>query len=180
MNRILIGGESKTHYFSSQEITKIIEGEIFLDRKTAFIIGYDTGARSGEMVKIEVGDFNFEKKQVLLFDSKKQAYKMVPLSDSTMAAVELYIKTCKIRRRLFPMHPTTLNNWIKDACKREKITAEKKIRWHSWRGTFVRHNRDKGDKWLMQITGDRYDTLLRYYQELTDEDLHKIKRGISI
>jgi len=173
---------TKTHYFSSDDVKKIIDSEIFLDRKTAFIIASDSGARAGEMVKIEVDDIDYDKKQMLLWDSKKTAYKVIPLSDNTLSAIQTYVRTCKIKRKLFDRHPTTLNNWIKDNCKKNGIAPDpdRKLRWHSWRGTFVRLNRDKGHKWLMQVTGDSYETLLGYYEELTDADLGKIKRGEAL
>lgn len=175
----ILGKLTKTHYFSSEDVKKIIDNEIFLDRKTAFVVGSDTGARAGEMVKISREHFNFDKNQMLLWDSKKMAFKVVPLSDDTLTAVKTYIKAVDIRAKFFDVHPTTLNNWIKWACEKNNIKPDggKKIRWHSWRGTFVRLNRGKGDRWLMQVTGDSYQTLLKYYEELTDDDLGKIKRG---
>jgi len=172
------GRTYKTHYFSKEEAEKIIEEETYLNRKTAFQIAYDTGARAGEMVEISAEHFDFKKGQMILWDTKKKAWKVVPLSDKTLRMVETYLKATKKKKKLFNVTTRTLNNWLSTACSRCNIEADHgtRIRWHSWRGTFVRVHRHLGDKWLMQVTGDSYQTLLNYYEELTEDDLRKAKR----
>lgn len=170
----------KTHYFSKDVAEQIINSETFLERRTAFQIGYDTGARAGEIIMIGAEHIHQTEGDMLLWDSKKKDWKPVPLSAKTITAIQMYLNTTKIRAKLFNVNTKTLNNWLHDACKREGINADPgtKIRWHSWRGTFVRTHRALGDKWLMQVTGDSYTTLLQYYEELTNEDLRRIKHGL--
>lgn len=172
-------GSGVTHYFSMDAVRRLIEGEAKLARRTAFIIANDTGARVGEMLKISAEHFDYDKLQMLLWDSKKKAWKIVPLMETSITAVKLYLDATKITGRLFPVTEKTLNNWLRAACRRGSIVADtgRRIRWHSWRGTFVRHNQDKGDKWLMQVTGDNISTLLKYYEDMTEDDLGRVKRG---
>jgi len=168
----------KTHYFTKEHAEVIINSETYLDRKTAFQISYDTGARAGEIIKISVEHFDFDKEQMILWDSKKHTWKVVPLSDTSITVILMYLNSTKIKTRLFKVTTRTLNNWLSDACRREGIIADlgTRIRWHSWRGTFIRTHRNLGDKWLMQVTGDSYTTLLQYYETLTDEDLRVAKK----
>ncbi len=170
----------KTHYFSQATAEQLINNETLLGRKTAFQIGYDTGARAGEIILISTEHIHLDKGDMLLWDSKKKDWKPVPLSTKTITAVQTYLNATKIRAKLFNVNTKTLNNWLHDACMREGVLADNgtRIRWHSWRGTFVRTHRNLGDKWLMQVTGDSYTTLLQYYEELTDEDLRRIKNGL--
>lgn len=167
----------KTHYFTKDNAEAIIEKESYLDRKLAFQIAYDTGARSGEIIKIRAEHFNFDKGFMILWDSKKNAWKNVPLSEKTINMAQMYLRVTKKKASLFEVHPKTLNNWLMNICSKLNITADRgtNIRWHSWRGTFVRTHRTLGDKWLMQVTGDSYQTLLNYYEELTNDDLKKAK-----
>jgi integrase len=167
----------KTHYFSREDVPKLINNETYLDRKTAFRIAYDVGSRAGEIIKVSAEHFDFDKGEMVHWDSKKKAWKIVPLSQETLNMVKMFLHSSKITTRLFPVTTHTLNNWIKEAARRENITPDKgiKLRWHSWRGTFIRHNQDKPLKWVMQITGDSTITILGYYSELTDADMHKIK-----
>lgn len=169
----------KTHYFSQNAAEHIIDSETYLSRKTAFQIGYDTGARAGEIIMISTEHIHQDKGDMLLWDSKKKDWRPVPLAPKTIIAIQTYLNATKIKAKLFDVNTKTLNNWLHDACKREKIVADMgtRIRWHTWRGTFVRTHRNLGDKWLMQVTGDSYTTLLQYYQELTDEDLRRIKQN---
>ncbi len=168
----------KTHYFSKESAEGLIDSETFLERKTAFQVGYDTGARAGEIIMISVE--HIHDGDMLLWDSKKKDWKPVPLSTKTITILQTYLNVTKIKAKLFDVNTKTLNNWLQEACIREGIKADvgTRIRWHSWRGTFVRTHRNLGDKWLMQVTGDSYTTLLQYYEELTDEDLRRIKRGL--
>lgn len=170
----------KTHYFSKAVAEQLITTEIFLERKTAFQIGYDTGARAGEIIMVSTEHIHQAKGDMLLWDSKKKDWKPVPLSSESITAIQTYLNATKIKAKLFNVNTKTLNNWLHDACKREGITPDMgtKIRWHSWRGTFVRTHQHLGDKWLMQVTGDSYTTLLQYYEELTEEDLRRRKHEL--
>jgi integrase len=167
----------KTYYFSIDEVKRIIDNETYLDRKTAFQIAYDCGSRAGEIIKISAEHFDFDKGQMQHWDSKKKSWKMVPLSQETLNVVKMFLKSTKITTRLFPVTTHTLNNWLKEASSRENVKVEigLKLRWHSWRGTFIRHNQSKGYKWLMQVTGDSLATILKYYSEFTEEDMRRIK-----
>lgn len=169
----------KTHYFTKEEVDCLIDGETYLNRKTAFQIAYDAGARAGEIIKVSAEHLEFGKGQMIMWDSKKKSWKITPLSDETINLVNMYLRASKIKTRLFSVTTVTLNNWLSDACIRCEVESDPglSIRWHSWRGTFIRHNSDKGYKWLMQVTGDSLQTILSYYSELTDEDLRKIKVG---
>lgn len=171
----------KTHYFTKEEAERIIESETYLDRKVAFQIAYDTGARAGEITQISAEHFDFARGQMFLWDSKKKGWKVVPLSDRTMTLVKMYLNTTKIKTKLFKVTTKTLNNWLKERCAALGIEPDPGLllRWHSWRGTFIRTHRSLGDKWLMQVTGDNYATLLRYYEELTDDDLRKAKKELE-
>ena len=173
--------EYRTHYFTKEDADRIVDSETYLDRKTAFQIAYDTGARAGEMVVISAEHFDFDKGQMLLWDSKKKSWKMVPLSQKSIVTVQTYLNVTKIKSRLFKVTTKTLNNWVKERCESLGIKPDVGLllRWHSWRGTFIRTHRELGDKWLMQVTGDSYTTLLKYYEELTDEDLRKAKQEMG-
>jgi integrase len=167
----------KTHYFTKEVAERIIEAETFLDRQLAFQIGYDTGARVGEVLMISAEHFEFDQGFMKLWDSKKRAWKRIPISQKTMLMVQRYLNTTRISTKLFQVEPITPNRWLKYRCGQLGIKPDPdmKIRWHSWRGTFIRTHRQLGDKWLMQVTGDSYATLLMYYEEMTDSDLKKIK-----
>ena len=170
----------KTHYFTKEHAEIIINSETYIDRKTAFQISYDTGARAGEIIQISAEHFDFDKEQMVLWDTKKNSWKVVPLSDESLNAVKMFLNSTKIRSKLFKVTTRTLNNWLSNACERNSIEADPgtNIRWHSWRGTFIRTHRSLGDKWLMQVTGDSYQTILKYYETLTDNDLRTSKREL--
>lgn len=170
----------KTHYFSKSVAEKIIDDETLLERKTAFQIGYDTGARAGEIIMISAEHLHLDQGDMLLWDSKKKDWKIVPLTQKTTTILKTYLNATKIKGKLFDVNTRTLNNWLHEACDRDKIIPDfgTRIRWHTWRGTFVRAHRNLGDKWLMQVTGDSYTTLLQYYEEMTNDDLRRIKNGL--
>lgn len=168
----------KTHYFTKEDAVKLIEEEIVLNRKAAFQIGYDTGARAGEMNKIRMEHFDYKLGQFILYDSKKKQWKIVPLTEKTLRDVRMYITASKIKGKLFDVTTRTLNNWLSSACKRSGIKPDPglRIRWHSWRGTFIRLHMHLGDQWLEQVTGDSYKTIQGYYSELSDEDIRRMKQ----
>lgn len=177
MDVMIRGKKRNTHYFPKEIAEKIIEEEIYLNRKMAFQLGYDTGARAGEIIMVSAEHFK-DDGMMVLWDSKKKAWKSVPLSEKTIRMVQTFILATKTKGKFFDVTTKTLNNWLDEAVKKHGLKPDlgTRIRWHSWRGTFIRTHRNLGDKWLMQVTGDTYQTLLGYYEELTEEDLMRAKK----
>jgi len=172
-----------TRYFGDLELPLLLAATgSRAERCLAMMVGMDTGARVGEVVELRIEDFRELTPGYIceLLDSKKKGHRRkVPVPGALVDAVRSFARERKLRPTdlLFPVDPKTLDRWIKEAATSAGIVWDPKterVRWHSFRGSFVRQHRLKGPKWMEQVTGDDWETLKFYYSDLSDTDLVRI------
>lgn len=177
----------RTRYFTEKEVEKILSvaklrgDEVFI----TILVGIASGCRVGELVQMRVSDWNFNRGFVEVRDSKKDGRKRItPFQKDEGDYVQRFIKENKLKPDdiIFQMSSKTYNRWVKSLSNEAGIDWNpeiENIRWHSFRGTFVRTYRRRGrdDVWLSQATGDDPRTLYEYYSEYTPEDMVEIHRG---
>lgn len=177
----------RTRYFTPEEAARIIGEAATQERFTVFTVGFATGLRVGELTRMTPMHWRWDQGFVEILDSKKkdpQLVRKVPFLESEGAAVRRFIEAEDISpdQLMFPKSHETYNRWIKQAAKKAQAYWDDKThncRFHSWRGTYVRYQKlekNKGDKWIIQTTGDTLEVLLGYYEDLTIEDMVKIHR----
>jgi len=174
-----------TRYFTESEVENIIDcaksrgDEVYV----TMVIGFVTGCRVGELVRMTVSDWKFERGLVEITDSKKKRKRIVPVPEQYLGIIREYISQHNLKgdQLLCPMSPKTYNRWLKQIALEIGLQwspERENIRWHSWRGTFVRlkHRAGYDVKWLEQAIGDTYSTILQYYSRYTDEDMVEIMK----
>jgi len=175
-----------TRYFGELEIPKLLGAtRPKAERHLAMKIGMATGMRVGEMVVVRVEDFREVSPGWVceVRDSKKRGFRRkVPVGAELVDAVRSFARDRKLKPRdlLFDVNPKTLDRWVKEAATMAGIqwdSTQERLRWHSFRGSFVRRHSDKSPKWLEQVTGDDWETLRFYYTDLSDSDLVRIFIG---
>lgn len=174
----------KTRYFTPEEARKIID-RANASSHYAFLIGFATGIRVGELLAMKPYHWKFDQGFVEIYDSKKSGQiRQVPFLEREGRAVKRWLEMLDLKPldQIFPLSARTYNRWTKDAAKKAGAVWNSEThncRWHSWRGSYVRYQRNvmgKSDKFLMQATGDSLEVLLGYYEELTVQDMVKIHR----
>jgi integrase len=180
----------KTRYFTNDESDAILEvakersDEVYI----TMLAGYSTGCRISELRSMTAADLIPERGGIYVMDSKKKTRRFVPLLDVEVKALQDYIKKgreagllTRDDQPLFPMSKKTYNRWLKQLALDVGVVWDgelENVRWHSWRGTFVRrmHEAGRASNWLEKVVGDKFGTLLQYYSELTEDDLVRIHR----
>ena len=180
----------KTRYFTDDESEAILDAakERSDEAYITMLAGYATGCRISELRSMTASDLIHERGGIYIMDSKKKTRRFVPLLKIEIKALQDYIKRAKelgaITRDdqpLFPMSKKTYNRWLKQLAIGTGVIWDgelENVRWHSWRGTFVRrmHEAGRASNWLEKVVGDKFGTLLQYYSELTEDDLVRIHR----
>lgn len=169
----------KTAYFNEEQIELIIKQAEDLTQRTALLLGSRLGARVEEFLALEVKDIHYEEELVYVWDVKKKILRLQPVLREDLAQVRLYLKEKEIKEgKLFDVTPRTLNRWLKKAVEKAKIPIpeNENVRWHSFRGSFIRNHIDLPPKALEQITGDNFTTLLKYYNEYRPTDIVRLMK----
>ena len=177
-----------TRYFSMAEARRLIGRCRRLERRTAMIVGWTTGSRVGEGLTMRLEHWNEARGVVELIDSKKPGLvRKVPFPVEALVAIQTYADERGLAPRdlLFEVDPKTLTRWVKAQAREAAIEWDRRtenVRWHSWRGTFVRYWVDQPgvrEKDLVDWTGDSAETLSRYYLERSERDQVELIRKLA-
>lgn len=135
-------------------------------------VGIDLGARVGEVVNLPWTNVDFRERIIHIWDEKKDLPRDCTMSEPTWKLLENYANSIdkRVQRVVFPFSAKTANRRVKEWAKAAGI--ERRVRWHTWRHTFVVQSRRAGRDWdfIAQQTGDRVATLIEEYSKLSIED----------
>jgi len=80
--------------------------------RTAFILFYTSGLRSGELIRLRIGDYNSKEHTLLIRESKFHKSRLIPLSQDGWTAIERYLEVR--RSRGFPSGVNSPIIWSKN------------------------------------------------------------------
>jgi integrase len=189
--------EKGIKYLTEAEIKAILSALHSEEDGLLFRIGFELGARASELARptpkptkdnkpkpdntaMRWSNVRFKEQQMIVWDEKKDCYRVCQLSKSTWKLLKAYSKREDVvaRRRhddrVFPFSTRTLNRRLKDWCKESGI--EHPVHWHMMRHSYVVHSIRAGRDWrvIAQQTGDRVTTLMKTYSFLSLEDTQEI------
>lgn len=150
----------------------------------------DTGMRIGELSRLQISDYDEEKKQVMIRPKgtgHKSFPRIVPLSDQTRSALWKYLATrgsTYDNDRLFLTNdgrPVNRDSMRKMCARAGKRIGMRNVGPHRFRHTFItQYLRNGGDTLtLKSITGIKSDKILQGYAEISQADLAVRHRASS-
>ena len=189
--------EKSIKYLTEAEIKAILSALRSEENGLLFRMGLDLGARASEiatptpkptkdtvpkpdLTALRWSNVRFKEEQVILWDEKKDRYRVCQLSKANWKLLKAYSKREDViaaRRhddRVFPISTRTLNRRLKEWAKDAEI--EHPVHWHMIRHSYVIHSRRAGRDWraISQQTGDSIVTLMKTYGYLSLEDTQEI------
>ncbi len=161
---------------SREEIRKIIESIENPKHKLLIIVAYTCGLRVKETVRIKVSDIDFERKQLVVQDSKHHKSRIVPVPNSTLKAITNFLKNCGVSSRyLFfndknpdkHLTPRTAQLIFKSALNKAGII--KPATFHSLRHSFATHLLERGVslRMIQRLLGHKSLRTVAIYTHLT-------------
>ena len=153
--------------------------------RTMFELMYSSGLRAGETTRLEVGDVDFEKRMLLIRESKWGKDRIVPVSKVAMSFLDSWLKGRKRQRAklVFPGHhgPMTLeglNRRFKEWAEKAGV-KKKHLSLHSIRHATATHLLENGAnvRYVQELLGhESLQTTVRYTHNLV-ESLKKTYRS---
>lgn len=175
---------------SREEMARLLDsiepfGPAAIRDRTLFELMYSSGLRAGEVVRLEVGDIDFEKRMLLIRESKWGKDRIVPVSKVAMSFLNNWVKGRKRQRAklVFPGHhgPMThagLNKRFKEWAQKAGI-KKKHLSLHSIRHSTATHLLENGAnvRYVQELLGhESLQTTVRYTHNLV-ESLKRIYRS---
>ena len=133
ITRILVNGEY-SRLLSHAEMSKLH----FL--KAMIIVAYETGARRGELIKLNEKNVNWKKSTALLLDTKTNTDREIALSPKCIEALRSV--PLSISKQFFPVKSKEQFRFYWNQCKRN--AGIKDLKFHALRHTFVTLKLEEG------------------------------------
>lgn len=139
-----------------------------------FRLALATGIRREDIVGIDIGQINLEKRELTFWEAKKRRFWTVPLPVSVVQELTRYINTLPSgTRKLFQFSGRTAYNKLQAGLRRAGITKE--MSFHDLRRTFVKTAKKRGlsPKAVCQITGDTLAVIQEHYENMDMDELRQ-------
>lgn len=133
---------------SKEEVALVIQQIDNLKHKTIIALMYATGLRVGEVVKIKVGDLNFDKKRLFVHSGKGDKDRYTILPEKIISLLKLYMPAYKVDDWLFEgqyggnYSVRSVQSIVKTAVAKSRI--KRRVTAHSFRHAFTTHLHDFG------------------------------------
>lgn len=139
-----------------------------------FQLELTSGIRREDISNVEKDLVDLENKQLKFWESKKNRWHTVPLTDKTVQILTMYIKTKpKTAKKLFDFTGRTAYNKLQRALIKAGI--KKRLSFHDLRRSFIKNAKRKGltVKAVAQIVGDTVATVQEHYENYDMDELKK-------
>ena len=151
---------------------------------------YSTGMRKGELVSLNIADFSFEGKEIVIVKGKNRKGRVVPVGEYARHFIEAYIKSVRPwivktdeEKAIFLSHTSglrlavrTVGQVVERAVRKSGVS--KAVTPHTFRHSMATHMlRNRADlRHIQAILGHAQITSTELYTHVTLEDLKEVVR----
>lgn len=173
------------NYLNKEEIKRLLSIIDNLQDKCLITLGIDLGCRVSEIINIKLTDIELDKQIIKIWDEKKNQIRICTITRETAQLVKMLLNSRKKQSPLlFSFSYKTANRRVKYWCKKAWIVRKNNrlIRWHMLRHTYCVQSISVGRpiKLICQQTGDTELSILKYYNNFSEEDRVKISEDKPI
>lgn len=166
---------------SRQEIQKILDSVVNIKHKTILALAYGAGLRVSEVVRLAVGDVNFDKKTLHIKSAKGQKDRITILPEKLLGEIKMLMEDKKYEDPLFHseqgggLHSRTAQHIFQDALLRSGV--QKKATFHSLRHSFATHLLEHGTdiRYIQKLLGHSSIKTTQIYTQVSTHNLQSIQ-----
>ena len=171
--------------FNKSEIKKILDGIINKKHKLIISLIYSAGLRVSEIVKINVGDLDFENNILFIRQSKGKKDRITIFAEKLGKELKKYVKNGNINGILFknnqnkPLTTRTIQKIFSQTL--EKVKINKKASCHSLRHSFATHLLEDGTnlRYIQKLLGHKKLETTQIYTKVANNKLKDIKNPLD-
>ncbi len=150
---------------------------------------FDTGMRSGELVRLQLKDFDKEKRTIILRKAKGQKLRVIPYGEHIRSTLKAYIKMLgyfpkaalieSYKKKGSPLTLRGLQHIVREVVKRSGL--KKRISCHTLRHSYAVHFLNNGGHLpqLQRLLGHQHITTTLHYLKYAHIPLKQIKTPLD-
>lgn len=171
---------------SQEEVSCLLSSVSNLKHKVLLMLLYSAGLRVSEVVRLRIGDVDFQRKLIHIKGAKGRKDRYTILSDAGSEALQKYVKEYGQSKWLFPSqdrerHITTrtVEKIFSNAC--QKADIKKSATVHSLRHSFATHLLESGVdlRYIQELLGHKSSKTTEIYTHVATKDLGRIKSPLD-
>lgn len=149
---------------TQEEVIKLVNSTESLEDRTMLVLGFTTGLKLSEIIKLEPINFEFNNGIAKIWDKRQRIYRSVYLTDDTINEIRLFIDTRKDSAgpRLFPYTAKTIEGRFQRLTL--KVLGESRS-WEAARRTYISISAklDVPIKIVVENSGESATSVVKYY-----------------
>ncbi|CAI6087153.1 IS91 family transposase ISMno24 [Cohnella sp. JJ-181] len=172
---------------SLSEVKRLLGALTNLKHQALLFITYSSGLRVGEVVRIRLQDFDYERRTLLVKQGKGRKDRLTVLSDSALEIVKRYIRKEASDAWLFPGQKGAGHLTERSAQKVfEQALAvsgiKKKVSIHALRHSFATHLLEGGIdlRYIQELLGHQSSRTTERYTHVSVKDIRRIKSPLDM
>ena len=171
---------------SVEEVLKLIQVTKNLKHRTIIAMLYSSGLRIGELLSLELRDFDLKRNQLHIKNGKGKKDRYVTLATSLHPILKNYYATYK-PKNFFIENPkgnnysaTSIRSFLKKSCQAAGIS--KRVTPHSLRHSYATHLLEQGTdiRYIQELLGHSRPETTMVYTHVSKKDLRGIKSPLDI
>lgn len=167
--------------FSKEEIAALIRAIPNEKHRLAISLQYACGLRVGELLALKVEHLHFDRKVLLVVQSKGGKDRRLPLSEGIIAALRSYLKHYRPKSYVLAggsggsYSASSINAILKEAA--QGIGIERKVNSHMLRHSYATHLLEAGTdlRYVQELLGHRSSKTTEIYTHVSTKMLQNIK-----
>ncbi|MFW6369757.1 MAG: tyrosine-type recombinase/integrase [Bacteroidota bacterium] len=169
-------------YFSREEIATMIDLTTNIKHKMLIIIGYSTGMRRGELMKLRIKDIDLVRNRVFVRKGKGNRDRYTIVASNIRELYEQYLEKEKPSELVFEgwekgkeYSDTSMANVLKQAAKRAGI--HRRVHLHMLRHSFATHLLEDGYdiRYVQELLGHKDIATTQRYTHIVNDALVNVK-----
>jgi site-specific recombinase XerD len=170
---------------SKEEIIHLLQATINLKHRTALAMLYSCGLRIGELLRLEIADIDFARRQVKISQSKGRKDRYVVLADSVVPLLKNYLNSVQPRKYLIegepgkPYSPESVRQFLHRSCKAAGI--KKRVTPHTLRHSYATHLMESGigQRYIQELLGHKSIKTTMIYTHVAKKSLTDVRSPLD-
>ena len=171
---------------SIEEIIKLLQVTKNLKHRVAIAMLYASGLRIGELISLELSDFDFKRRQLHIRNGKGRKDRYATIAEHLYPLLKNYHTTYKPIKYLIEnpkggqYSQASIRSFLKKACKLAGIT--KTVTPHTLRHSYATHLLEQGTglRHIQELLGHSRPETTMLYTHVARKDLEQIKSPLDI
>ena len=171
---------------SIQEIIILLQATKNLKHRVIISMLYGSGLRIGELINLKLNDFDFNRNQLHIRNSKGRKDRYATIAKRLHPLLKNYYETYNPKVYFIEnpkggkYSPTSIRSFLKKSCKNAGI--EKDVTPHSLRHSYATHLLEQGTdiRYIQELLGHSKPETTMIYTRVTKKELRDIKSPLDI